>query len=463
MLLVRHYIIKLRSMIFKNVALTIVIRLIIFAVTTVLFVYSFESEIWYYISTFIAVILAVEIYDIVYFFNGINRKLSYFFDAVRNEDTTLVFPENIGSKSLKRLHKSMNNLNRLISDIKMENESSERFLYELINHSKTGLMSVDSYGYIQNINTAAKNYLGVDNEINIHILQQVNPKLFEVLSSVKPNERKSVKMITDSDVKHLVVQTSVLKFKDIEYRLFSIQDIKKEIDENELDSYQKLIRVMTHEIMNSIAPITSLSNTLSRFFINNGVAKTPDELSELVVTNTIDGLAIIEEQGKALKHFVENYRKMTKIPQPKYSTIVVKDWLNSFALLYKGEMEEYNIKFRVAVDNLFIDMITDDKLLNQVVINIIKNAMSAVENCDIKEISMLLEIDKEGNKIIRVIDSGCGIAPDLMDKIFIPFFTTKDNGDGIGLSLSRQIIKKLKGTFTVRSKRGVGTEVIITL
>jgi len=450
-------------MIFKNVALTIVIRLIIFAVTTVLFVYSFESEIWYYISTFIAVILAVEIYDIVYFFNGINRKLSYFFDAVRNEDTTLVFPENIGSKSLKRLHKSMNNLNRLISDIKMENESSERFLYELINHSKTGLMSVDSYGYIQNINTAAKNYLGVDNEINIHILQQVNPKLFEVLSSVKPNERKSVKMITDSDVKHLVVQTSVLKFKDIEYRLFSIQDIKKEIDENELDSYQKLIRVMTHEIMNSIAPITSLSNTLSRFFINNGVAKTPDELSELVVTNTIDGLAIIEEQGKALKHFVENYRKMTKIPQPKYSTIVVKDWLNSFALLYKGEMEEYNIKFRVAVDNLFIDMITDDKLLNQVVINIIKNAMSAVENCDIKEISMLLEIDKEGNKIIRVIDSGCGIAPDLMDKIFIPFFTTKDNGDGIGLSLSRQIIKKLKGTFTVRSKRGVGTEVIITL
>ncbi|MCT4637935.1 MAG: ATP-binding protein [Bacteroidales bacterium] len=450
-------------MIFKNVTLSIIVRLIVFAATVVIFVYSFESDIWYYISSLIAVILFFEIYDIVYYFNGINRKLSYFFDAVRNEDTTLVFPENVGSKSLMRLHKSMNNLNNLISDIKMENESSERFMYELINHSKTGLMSVDSYGYIQNINTAAKHYLGIDNEINIHILKQVNPKLFEVLDSVKPNERRSIKMITDNDVKHLVVQTSVLKFKDLEYRLYSIQDIKKEIDENELDSYQKLIRVMTHEIMNSIAPITSLSNTLNRFFTNDGTAKSPNELSEVVINNTIDGLTIIEEQGKALKHFVENYRKMTKIPQPKYNTIVVKDWLNSFALLYKGEMEEYSIKFRVAVDNRFTDLITDDKLLNQVIINVIKNAMSAVENSKVKEISMLLEIDKEGNKVIRITDSGCGIDSDLMDKIFIPFFTTKDNGDGIGLSLSRQIIKKLKGTFTVRSKKGEGTEVVITL
>jgi nitrogen fixation/metabolism regulation signal transduction histidine kinase len=151
--------------------------------------------------------------------------------------------------------------------------------------------------------------------------------------------------------------------------------------------------------MNSIAPITSLSNTLNRFFTNDGTAKSPNELSEVVINNTIDGLTIIEEQGKALKHFVENYRKMTKIPQPKYNTIVVKDWLNSFALLYKGEMEEYSIKFRVAVDNRFTDLITDDKLLNQVIINVIKNAMSAVENSKVKEISMLLEIDKEGNKV----------------------------------------------------------------
>ena len=450
-------------MVFKNVTLTLLINIIVFAATIVFLTLTIQSEKWFYVSIIFGLLIIAEVYNLILFYNSVNRKVAYFFEAVKNDDSSLVFPETITSKSIVRLHKSMNNINKLISDIKISNQSNEKFLIELINHSSTGLMSVDNSGYIGHINNSAKTLLGINDTANFNTLKQQNPVIFKILNSIAPFERRSVKLLFNSEVKHLVIQKSTLKFKDEEYDIFSLDDIKKEIDENELDSYQKLIRVMTHEIMNSIAPITSLSNTISRYFYSKQQPKKPDEITQKNITNTIDGLSIIEEQGEALIHFVDNYRKLTKLPEPNYKNIVVKDWLNSFVMLYKTEMESRDIIFRVAFDNNISNFISDDKLLNQVIINVIKNAIHAVQNSTNKEIALILELSETGKRVIKISDTGCGIESTLIDKIFIPFFTTKTDGDGIGLSLSRQIIKRLGGTFAVKSELGKGTQVIISL
>jgi len=450
-------------MVFKNATITLLLNIIVFASTIVFLTLTIQSEKWFYVSIIFGLLIIAEVYNLILFYNSVNRKVAYFFEAVRNDDSSLVFPENINSKSIVRLNKSINNINKLISDIKISNQSKEKFLSELINHSSTGLMSVDNSGFIVHINNSAKTLLGIDNTANINALRQQNPVIYKILNSINQFERRSVKLLFNNEVKHLVIQKSTLKFKDEEYYIFSLDDIKKEIDENELDSYQKLIRVMTHEIMNSIAPITSLSNTLSRFFYKNQHPKKPEEITQKNITDTIDGLSIIEEQGDALIHFVDNYRKLTKLPEPNFKNIVVKDWLNFFVTLYKAEMESRDITFRVAFDSNISNFISDDKLLNQVIINVIKNAIHAVQNSSRKEIALILESSETGKRIIKITDTGCGIESTLIDKIFIPFFTTKTNGDGIGLSLSRQIINSLGGTFVIKSELGNGTQAIISL
>ncbi|MCT4613926.1 MAG: HAMP domain-containing histidine kinase [Marinifilaceae bacterium] len=408
------------------------------------------------------VLLVVQFISIFKLFNSVNRKLTYFFDAVKNEDTSLILPESTSNKSLRNLHKSMNYVNSLISDIKMKNASNERFLHELINHSTTGLLSIDEHGYVQIINNTAKDYLRISSHVNIKSLKRNNIDLYNVIENLKPGERSTVKISLNNKLEYFVIQNSVLKFHDKIYKLYSIHDIKKELDEKEIESYQKLIRVMTHEIMNSIAPITSLSQTLNRLLTKDGKKKSISDLNESIISNTVDGLSIIQEQGIGLTNFVDNYRKMTKLPEAKLKDINIKNWINSVFILYQSEMEAQNILFEINNNSYIESIFSDEHLLNQVLINLIKNAMHAVKNSPKKHI--YINLSSFSNKFdISVNDTGVGIDSEYLEKIFIPFFTTKEEGDGIGLSLSREIIKKLNGQLNISSKLNKGSSFSISL
>lgn len=446
---------------YKNLNTFIILKLIVFAATISTIVWSLQSDKWFYFMPILTIAIMVEIYDFIKYVNGINRKLAYFFDAVKNEDTTLKFPVNTRNKSLNMLHQSLNGVNKMIADIKIKNENNEKFLSELINYSTTGLISLDSKGYIININESAQNHLKIPNITNISILKQKKRDLYDILTSIKPYERKSIKITSGEEIKHLLIQSSVIKFKREEFKLFSVQDIKREIDENELDSWQKLIRVMTHEIMNSIAPITSLSNTLSQFYQKEGKIKKPEELNHQIISNTIDGLSIIKEQSKGLTHFVESYRKLAKIPQPSFKEIRVNEWIKSVALLFKPSLDEKGIKLKLTMDKNMSSIFSDEKLLNQVLINIIKNGIQSMEKSYNKELSISITSGSDNKRTIKICDTGCGMNSELLDKIFIPFFTTKENGDGIGLSLSRQIMRRLKGSLTATSTEGKGSEFVM--
>lgn len=238
------------------------------------------------------------------------------------------------------------------------------------------------------------------------------------------------------------------------YTLISLQNIHSELEEKEMEAWQKLIRVLTHEIMNSVTPISSLAGTVNKLL--NDPGKLDDEISDIK-----NAVKTIQKRSEGLIHFVENYRNLTKIPKPNFETFRVSVLTDRIYNLMKNEFAGNNIKFNTSIvpDNLTLS--ADSELIEQVIINLLLNAKFAIKNQQNPEISIRSYTDAGSKVIIRVEDNGPGISKEIQDKIFIPFYTTKKDGSGIGLSLSRQIMRSHFGSITVVSKEGEGTAFIL--
>jgi nitrogen fixation/metabolism regulation signal transduction histidine kinase len=423
---------------------------------------SLYQKSWLLAAPLVLVVL-ISFFNLIYFLNSMNRKVAFFFDAVTNDDTTLHYSELNRTLSLKALHQSFNRLNKHIADIKIKNEHNEKFFHEMLKSSATGLLAVDEEGYIEEINDSALNFIGLPHITHIDLLKQKNSELYEQMMLITPGQSRTIKVLHGTELCLFSLKVALLNFGENRYRLYSISDIKSELEENELDSWQKLIRVMTHEIMNSIAPITSLSNTLSRIFIRNNNPLPAQEVTEKHVSNIIHGLEVIENTGKGLMRFVEDYRKLTKIPSPVFKPIHMSNWLNAIRLLMKNRLDEENITLRITKKGSLEEFIGDEKMLNQVMINMLNNAIDALKSAKKnKKIIVSVSEDAAGRLRISITDNGKGIPAEEMDKIFIPFYTTKENGSGIGLSLSRKIMRLHRGSISVSSKPDVQTTFMLS-
>jgi two-component system nitrogen regulation sensor histidine kinase NtrY len=447
---VRPYTIKLSGMIYKSFNLSVVIRLLIFAIAVAGLSIALYTQNWL-AATPLILIMLIFLFNLIYFLNSINRKVAFFFDAVINDDNTLHYSERIHPRSLLALHKSMNRLNKHIADIKIKNEHNEKFFNEMLRSSATGLLAVDERGYIEQINNAALDFMGLPHITHIDLLKQKNKELYEQMMLIKPGQSNTIKVLHGNELRLFSLKVALLNFDKNSYRLYSMTDIKTELEENELDSWQKLIRVMTHEIMNSIAPITSLSNTLSRIFIRDNDPIPAKEVTGKHVENIIHGLEVIENTGKGLMRFVEDYRKLTKIPTPVFKPIHIDNWLNAIRLLMKNRLNEEKINLRIVKKGIRDELIGDEKLLNQVILNILNNAIDALKSVQNRKILIVVSENPAGKLKISISNNGKGIPSEEIDKIFIPFYTTKENGSGIGLSLSREIMRMHKGNISLSS------------
>ncbi len=443
-------------MIFKSYNISVIIRMLIFGLAAAALAISIYRHAWLLAAPLVLVIL-ISFFDLLNFLNSLNRKVAFFFDAVTNDDTTLHYPEKIRPRSLRTLHQSLNRLNAHIADIRIKSENRERFFHEMLKSSATGLLAVDEKGYIEQINDPALEFMGLPHITHTDLLRQKNYELHEQMRLITPGQSRTIKLLQGNEMRLISLKVALLHFNANKYRLYSLSDIKAEIEENELDSWQKLIRVMTHEIMNSVAPITSLSNTLSRIFIKNGEPLPAGDVTEKHIANIIHGLGVIENTGKGLMRFVEDYRKLTKIPNPVFKPIPIDNWLNGIRLLMKNRLDEAGIDFRIMRNCREEELIGDEKLLNQVMINLINNAVDALEGKPSGRIEVLVSENSGGRHKISITDNGKGIPEEELEKIFIPFYTTRENGSGIGLSLSRKIMRLHKGSISVLSKQGEQT------
>ncbi|MBN1144894.1 MAG: ATP-binding protein [Bacteroidales bacterium] len=438
-------------MIFKSYNISIIVRMLLFGLTAAALGISIYQHAWL-LAAPLALIILISFFDLIHFLNSLNRKVAFFFDAITNDDSTLHYTENIRPRSLRALHQSLNRLNKHIADIRIKSESRERFFHEMLKSSATGLLAVDEKGYIEQINSPALDFMGLPHITHIDLLKQKNAELFEQMRLINPGQSRTIKMLQGNELRLISLKVALLHFNSNKYRLYSLSDIKAEIEENELDSWQKLIRVMTHEIMNSVAPITSLSNTLSRIFLRNNEPLPVGEITEKHIANIIHGLEVIENTGKGLMRFVEDYRKLTKIPNPVFKPIQIDNWLNGIRLLLKTRLDEAGIKFRIIRNCRDAELIGDEKLLNQVMINLINNAADALEGRSSGRIEVHVSENAGGRLKISITDNGKGIPEEELEKIFIPFYTTRENGSGIGLSLSRKIMRLHKGSISVLSQ-----------
>jgi signal transduction histidine kinase len=244
--------------------------------------------------------------------------------------------------------------------------------------------------------------------------------------------------------------------------LVTVQDLHKELDEKENDSWVRLIRVLTHEIMNTITPITSISESLSKYYKVEKGELHWDKLSEDQIRNTVKGLNVIRVQGQDLMEFVQSYRSILDLPNPDKSLVQIKALLDRIQVLLRMEKSNQKLTFKIEVEPENLEFYMDEKQVAQVLINLSKNAIQSLNGQYNGELTIKAAINEQGRKYIEVMDNGPGISPEQMDEIFVPFFTTKQGGTGIGLSLSKQIMHLHGGNIRVHSVAYQNTSFILT-
>ena len=437
----------------KRLYLIIIVRVLLITLTAMVLGYAaLEGKISYVIYIFL--LLSFEVFLLIKFLNKTNRKIAYFFNAIENEDSTIHFPEHIGDPSMVALNKSLNNVNNLIQKVKINNQTQEKYYHTILEQAAIGILTLNEKGHIILANCTAKSLLNYENLTHIEQLKKIDQKLFNLISKLKPFEQKLIQLPNEREMVQLTIKATPIKIDNKDFLLISIQNINNELNDQEVDSWGKLFRVLTHEIMNSIAPITSLSETLSDFYKNEEGLISPDEIDESDILNTVKGLEIIQNQGKDLISFVNSYRSLTKIPNPEKEILLVQSLFEKILILVSQEYGFGDVKFTIDIAPKLLEVYADEKQLIQVLFNLTKNALESFrkqEKQEGREIVLKGEKNASNKIIISISDTGPGIAPELLDQIFIPFFTTREEGSGIGLSLSKHIMRIHNGNLQVAS------------
>jgi two-component system, NtrC family, nitrogen regulation sensor histidine kinase NtrY len=412
---------------------------------------------YYYTLTGMIFLIMLQAWLLVNQVNKTNTALEKFFSSVQDHDSSVRFSENTMNNSFRKLLDRMNNLNTTIQNVKIENERTSHFLQSVVDHVDIGLLSFDRNGKIEIYNRAAKRYLNLQQPQQIFSLKPLNDELYKIINTIKPGQEILHKMKIDNLLQSILVRAVELKFESNIIKLVSFQDITSELDKKELDSWQRLIRVLTHEIMNSISPITSLTSVISGYFTNkdSGNSITPELIDIQIVSKTLSGLNTIEETGKGLLDFVDKYRSLTSLPKPDLSKVRVDSLFRKCKLLMESNIAD-NIKIITDVFPEDITILADFAQVEQILINLVKNAIEALPGSK-AGIIHLRACKADDAALIEVEDNGTGIPEDIMEDIFVPFYTTKENGSGIGLSLSKQIMKNHNGTISVNSTLDMGS------
>jgi two-component system, NtrC family, nitrogen regulation sensor histidine kinase NtrY len=449
-------------MVYRNFRFNISLRIIVFAITVILFFYFLYSY-TFITPLFIAALVFFQIYSLIRYVDKTNRDLASFLESIRFSEFTRTFQiEGMGA-SFDELNKAFNGVINDFQRVRAEKEEHFHYLQTVVQSIDVSILAYTSDGNVEMINKSAKKLFQQSSLKNISKLSELSRELVDVLFTIKPGENKLVKIQDEDDFLQLVINANEFKIKNKQVLLCTIKNIQSVLEEQETEAWQKLIRVLTHEIMNSIAPIASLSSTLDMMLKElrpaNGDITTMDKET---VDEIQQALQTINKRSHGLLHFVNTYRNLTRIPKPNFAMVKVKELFSSVVLLMDEELKHKNISLTQTVDPASLEISIDGQLIEQVIINLLKNSIHALEGKPSGRIELRAFFNKRGRPTIQVYDNGSGILKDVLDKIFIPFFTTKPSGSGIGLSLSRQILKLHGGSITANSVQDKETTFTLT-
>lgn len=396
-------------------------------------------------------IISFYIFSTIRYIDRTNKELIEFLQAINYSDYSIHFNFGNLGKSFKNISDEFNKVLNKFKQSRSEKEESLLYLQTIIEHVGVGVITFDSKGKIDLINRSAKKILKISQVKNLSVLNSISPNFGNYIFGLETGKHYSYKIANKDEIIQLLLFATEFKMRRQIFKLVTLQNIQPEIEKTEIEAYQKLIRVLTHEIMNSVTPISSLASTIN-LWLNN------DNKNILLNDGSLEDLSsavlTIKKRSEGLVKFVEKYRDLTKIPKPNFEILKISQLFERLKLLMESGLKNSSIVFNTEINPSHLEIAADPHLLEQVLINLLNNAVQSLKSNEspVKgEILLKASIDDRGKALIKVADNGPGISQDIIDKIFIPFFTTKQDGSGIGLSISQQIINAHFGSLSVSS------------
>ncbi|HEC44320.1 MAG TPA: GHKL domain-containing protein [Bacteroides sp.] len=438
-------------MVFRSHRIRILIRVLLIAGFMGLMYFAMSQEKWYVgtgVSALLVVLLLIELYR---FIDRSNLEFINLLESLKYQDFTRSYRRKYSEKTFRDLESSYKEVLSLYKEAKIDQAAQYQYLQIVLEHIQVALVCFDTEGEVILFNKAASRLFKRTGVSNLEPLKAESPELYRGMIDLEVGKRELIRISNEEEVMRLAVTATGVRIREKNYKLVSLQDIRHELDEQELDSWQKLIRVLTHEIMNSVTPVSSLSAAINEMLMDeHGRRRTLDDLEEDDLEDMYSGLSTIEERSKGLVKFVSDYKNLTRLPKPTFESIPVSSLFGHIENLFARDMEQADIDFSISDSTLDLSIWADAQMIHQVLINLLNNSMDAVESRKMKTIRLGIE-SQDGKTNIRVSDNGKGIDPEYADKVFIPFFTTRKKGSGIGLSLSRQIMRLHKGSIYFHS------------
>ncbi len=444
---------KLTSgMVFKRFSVIVFLRTVVLCASIFVFILLVTQTNFLATPFIVALLIIAQVYSLIHYVQKTNRDIARFFDSIRYSDFSQSFRSNVKGSAFEDLGKAFSDVIEEFRKTRAEKEEHYRYLQIVVQHVGIGLMAFTSDGKVELINTAAKRLLKANNVQNISELSAVSRPMVDALQKINAGEKILVKTMTENELLQLAIYATEFKMRDHNYKLVSLTNIQSELEEREMEAWQNLIRVLTHEIMNSVTPIVSLSSTAGSLLgtsISEG--RNGIELDGERLEDVKGALDTISKRSEGLLHFVDDYRNLTRIPTPNFQAIKLMDLFGRIDRLFADRFHLRKIWCTCSAEPPDLELTADPDLIEQVLINMVLNSISALSSTPSPMIKLFGKIDSNGGTIIQVIDNGHGIPEELQEKIFIPFFTTRKEGSGIGLSLARQIMRAHKGGVTVHS------------
>ncbi len=417
---------------------------------------------WYnYHLVFTAILLGLIIIaqtaELIYFTERMNRELRKFLDAIRYGDYAVSFGSNVLGGSFKELSESFSQVIETMKTSRAEKQGQTELLKLALENIRLGIIIVDYQDTIELVNPAAQEMLDIPHFRSWDMLSKKKPDFVRQLGDFTIEGRRLIQMQTTAGMREYYLDLNHISLMGATYRLISFSDLKNEIEQKEIDAWHKLIRILAHEVMNSVTPVTSLSETIRDMLTDeNGEALAPEKLNKEKIDDIILALSTIIRRSRGMLNFVDEYRKLTKLPAPRMEVVSVEELLKEACQLMQMEAKEKGVTIEMAPINSRLALSADRKMIEQVLINLIGNAIHAVAGTPDGRIELSAKL-LDTELILEVKDNGHGIPEDILPSIFIPFFSTRKNGTGIGLTLSKNIMQLHKGGISVVSAKGEGT------
>lgn len=438
----------------KRIEFKIFIRILLLFITLMVASYLLVNKTFIYLLLLTPIII-YQLGELYRFQYKAQKELKQFIESIHYRDFSRFFDVKHAPLELQPLREGFNQITSTFKDISKEKETSHQYLQKILELVDTGILSYDSEnGEVIWMNESLKKMLQLPYLKTIYSLNRRDEELHNEIISLKPGESKIAMVHLESRSFKILLSATAFQTGGKKFTLIAFQNINEALDETESKAWQKLLSVMTHEIMNSVAPISSLADTLK-----NRLQKSISQLEnhDGAVHDLEIGIETIKRRSESLLKFAETYRNLNKITKPNLKTVYVRDLFENLYQLMEPTLDQKNIEMDIVLKDPGLEVEIDPSLIEQVLINLIVNAKEALKDQPEAKITLTGMVSTKGKVLIKVADNGTGIPQDILENIFIPFFSTKKTGSGIGLSLCKQIMMLHKGNITVHSVPGQGS------